>query len=113
MAAAAAEAKAQYSATVLDATGNVGGRIVQLLIKNPLCKKVVVVSRRKTDAFADPKVSEAGDGALLRQGRERRALSSSRDPKLDFPFATDTLGGSEMAHRRLLIDSRQKVNRIG
>ena len=55
---AAAEAKAQYSAMVLGATGNVGGRIVQLLIKNPLCKKVVVVTRRKTDAFADPKVSE-------------------------------------------------------
>ncbi len=48
----------QYSAIVLGATGNVGGSIVQLLIKNPLCKKVVVVTRRKTDAFADPKVSE-------------------------------------------------------
>ena len=58
MAAAAAEAKAQYSAIVLGATGNVGGRIVQLLIKNPLCKRVVVVTRRKTVAFADPKVSE-------------------------------------------------------
>jgi uncharacterized protein YbjT (DUF2867 family) len=55
---AAAEAKAQYSAILLGATGNVGGRIVQLLIKNPLCKKVVVVTRRKMDAFADPKVSE-------------------------------------------------------
>src|SRR5579863_7326975 len=56
MPAAGAEAKAQYSAIVLGATGNVGGRIVQLLIKNPLCKKVVLVTRRKT--FADPKVSE-------------------------------------------------------
>ena len=55
---AAAEAKAQYSAIVLGATGNVGGRIAQLLIKNPLCKKVAAVTRRKTDAFADPKVSE-------------------------------------------------------
>ena len=53
----ASEAKAQYSAVVLGATGNVGGRIVQVLIKNPLCKKVVVVTRRKTDVFADPKVS--------------------------------------------------------
>ena len=43
---------------MLGATGNVGGRIVQLLIKNPLCKKVVVVTRRKTDAFADPKASD-------------------------------------------------------
>ena len=41
---AAAEVKARYSAIVLGATGNVGGRIVQLLIKNPLCKKVVVVT---------------------------------------------------------------------
>lgn len=47
-----------YSAILLGATGNVGGRIVQLLTKNPLCKKVIVVTRRKTDAFADPKVSE-------------------------------------------------------
>ena len=48
-----------YSAIVLGATGNVGGRIVQLLIQSRLCRKVVVVTRRKTDAFADPKVSEA------------------------------------------------------
>jgi uncharacterized protein YbjT (DUF2867 family) len=55
---AAVEAKMQYSAMVLGATGNVGGRIVQLLIKNPRCKKVVVVTRRKTNAFPDPKVAE-------------------------------------------------------
>jgi uncharacterized protein YbjT (DUF2867 family) len=58
MAAAAAKAKVRYSAIVLGATGNVGGRIVQLLIKNPLCKKVVVVTRRETDAFDDSKVSK-------------------------------------------------------
>jgi uncharacterized protein YbjT (DUF2867 family) len=52
------EPKAQYSAIVLGATGNVGGRIVQLLIRNPLCKKVVIVSRRKTDTFTDPRVFE-------------------------------------------------------
>jgi uncharacterized protein YbjT (DUF2867 family) len=51
------EAKAQYSAIVSGATGNVGGCIVRLLIRNPLCKKVVVVTRRKTDAFAAPKSS--------------------------------------------------------
>jgi len=49
---------AAYSVIVLGATGNVGGRIVQLLIENPLCKKVVVVTRRKADAFADLKFSE-------------------------------------------------------
>jgi uncharacterized protein YbjT (DUF2867 family) len=54
----AAETKAQYSAIVLGATGNVGGRIVELLITSSLCTKVVVVTRRKTGAFADPKVSE-------------------------------------------------------
>jgi uncharacterized protein YbjT (DUF2867 family) len=58
MAAAPAEANAQYSAIVLGATGNVGGRIVQLLIKNPHCNKVLVVTRRKTGAFADPRISE-------------------------------------------------------
>jgi hypothetical protein len=31
---------------------------VRLLIRNRLCKKVVVVTRRKTDGFADPKVCE-------------------------------------------------------
>jgi len=46
----------QYSVVVLGATGNVGGRIVQLLIKNPLCKKLVVITRRNTDVFAAPKV---------------------------------------------------------
>jgi uncharacterized protein YbjT (DUF2867 family) len=45
----------QYSVVVLGATGNVGGRIVQLLIKNLLCKKLVVITRRK-DVFAAPKV---------------------------------------------------------
>jgi len=52
------DTKAQYSAILLGATGNVGARIARLLIENPLCKKVVVVTRRKTDAFAHPKVSE-------------------------------------------------------
>ena len=50
--------EAEYSAIVLGATGNVGGRIVRLLIKNPRCKKIVVVNRRKTHTFASPKVSE-------------------------------------------------------
>lgn len=31
---------------------------MQLLIRNLLCKKLVVVTRRKTEAFADPKVSQ-------------------------------------------------------
>jgi uncharacterized protein YbjT (DUF2867 family) len=47
-----------YSAIVLGATGNVGGRIVQLLIQSPECKNVAVVTRRKTGAFTHPKVTE-------------------------------------------------------
>jgi uncharacterized protein YbjT (DUF2867 family) len=47
----------QYSVVVLGATGNVGGCIVQLLIKNPLCKKLLVITRRKTDVFAAPRSS--------------------------------------------------------
>lgn len=46
-----------YSAMVLGATGNVGGRIVQLLIDDPQCSRIVVVTRRPVDAFASPKVS--------------------------------------------------------
>lgn len=58
MAAAELESSARYSAMVLGATGNVGGRIVEILIDSPLCEKVVVVTRRKTDAFANAKVFE-------------------------------------------------------
>ncbi len=55
---AAGESNAGYSAIVLGATGNVGGRIAQLLIRNPQCRKVVLVTRRKTDAFGDGKAIE-------------------------------------------------------
>ncbi|MGE0592298.1 MAG: NAD(P)H-binding protein [Vicinamibacterales bacterium] len=58
MEAKAADARAQYSAIVLGGTGNVGARIVRLLIDSALCKRVVVVTRRTTSAFAHPKVSE-------------------------------------------------------
>lgn len=47
-----------YSAMVLGATGNVGRRIVQLLIQSSQCTKVTVVNRRLTNAFTDPKVAE-------------------------------------------------------
>lgn len=47
-----------YTAMVLGATGNVGGRIVQLLVQSAACTRVVVVTRRPTNAFADPKVAE-------------------------------------------------------
>ncbi len=47
-----------YAAMVLGATGNVGGRIVQLLVRSPRCRIVVVVTRRRTGAWADEKVRE-------------------------------------------------------
>ena len=45
-----------YSAIILGATGNVGRRIMELLINNSRCKKLLIVTRRKTDAFAHSKV---------------------------------------------------------
>jgi NADPH:quinone reductase-like Zn-dependent oxidoreductase len=65
---------AHYSAIVLGATGNVGGRIVQLLVKSPMCTQVVVVTRRKTNAFANPKVTEVVvDMDQLEQGVAQHA----------------------------------------
>lgn len=43
---------------LLGATGNVGGRILQLLVQSPLCKKVVVVTRRHVEALGHPKVQQ-------------------------------------------------------
>ncbi len=47
-----------YTAMLLGATGNVGGRILHLLVQSPLCKKVVVVTRRRVAEFAHPKVQQ-------------------------------------------------------
>ena len=43
---------------MLGATGNVGGRILHLLVQSPLCKKVVVVTRRNVAELANPKVQQ-------------------------------------------------------
>ena len=48
----------EYTAMVLGATGNVGGRILYLLVQSPLCKKVVVVTRRNVAELANPKVQQ-------------------------------------------------------
>ena len=40
----------EYTAMLLGATGNVGGHILPLLVQSPLCKKVVVVTRRNVSA---------------------------------------------------------------
>ena len=47
-----------YTAAVLGATGNVGGEIVRTLVASPRCARVIVVTRRSTGAFTDPKVTE-------------------------------------------------------
>ena len=52
------EAKVEYAAMLLGATGNVGGRILHLLVQSPLCKKVVVVTRRHVAELANPKVQQ-------------------------------------------------------
>jgi uncharacterized protein YbjT (DUF2867 family) len=51
-------AKVDYTAMLLGATGNVGGRILRLLVESPRCKKVVVVTRRHVAELADPKVQQ-------------------------------------------------------
>jgi len=48
----------EYTAMLLGATGNVGGRILRLLIQNPLCRRVVVVTRRNVAELAHAKVQQ-------------------------------------------------------
>lgn len=48
----------EYTAMLLGATGNVGGQILRLLIRSPLCKKVVVATRRHVGELANPKVQQ-------------------------------------------------------
>jgi hypothetical protein len=50
--------KVGYTAMLLGATGNVGGQILHLLVQSPLCKKVVVVTRRHVAELAHPKVQQ-------------------------------------------------------
>src|SRR6478735_4641864 len=54
----ASQPKVEYTAMLLGATGNVGGRILHLLVQSPLCKKVVVVTRRNVPELANPKVQQ-------------------------------------------------------
>jgi uncharacterized protein YbjT (DUF2867 family) len=49
---------AEYTAMLLGATGNVGGHVLHLLVLSPLCKKVVVVTRRNVAELANPKVQQ-------------------------------------------------------
>src|SRR4029450_13498333 len=52
------EATVEYAAILLGATGNVGGRILRLLVQSPLCTKVVVVARRDAAGVTTPKVQQ-------------------------------------------------------
>ena len=45
-------AKVEYTAILLGATGNVGGRILHLLVQSRLCRKVIVVTRRNVPELA-------------------------------------------------------------
>lgn len=48
----------EYTAMLLGATGNVGGRILHLLVQSPRCRKVIVVTRRNVAELAAPKVQQ-------------------------------------------------------
>src|SRR4051794_11431826 len=48
----------EYIAMLLGATGNVGGHILRLLVQRPLCRKVVVVTRRSVAELANAKVQQ-------------------------------------------------------
>lgn len=48
----------EYTAMLLGATGNVGGRILSLLVQSPRCRKALVVTRRPVAELADPKVQQ-------------------------------------------------------
>jgi aspartate-semialdehyde dehydrogenase len=50
--------KVEYTAMLLGATGNVGGRILHLLVQSPMCQKVIVVTRRHDAELANPKVQQ-------------------------------------------------------
>ena len=48
----------EYAAMLLGATGNVGERVLHLLVQSTLCKKVVIVTRRNVAELANPKVQQ-------------------------------------------------------
>jgi uncharacterized protein YbjT (DUF2867 family) len=50
--------KVDYTAMLLGATGNVGGHILHLLVQRPLCRKVIVVTRRNVAELEDAKVQQ-------------------------------------------------------
>ena len=52
------DASSSYTAMLLGATGNVGGYILRLLVQRPLCRKVIVVTRRNVAELANPKVQQ-------------------------------------------------------
>jgi uncharacterized protein YbjT (DUF2867 family) len=54
----ASEAKVEYTAMLLGATGNVGGQILRLLAQSSFCKQVIVVTRRRVADLANPKVRQ-------------------------------------------------------
>ena len=93
----------QYSVVVLGATGNVGGRIVQLLIKDPLCKKLVVVTRRKTSVFHRPQGLRGG----CQHGPVRRGGCAGHPRELTSPSPRSA---SARAARRC--PSRKEVVKI-
>jgi uncharacterized protein YbjT (DUF2867 family) len=52
------ETAIEYTAMLLGATGNVGRRILHLLVQSSLCRKVVVVTRRSVPELANARVQQ-------------------------------------------------------
>lgn len=49
---------AEYTAMLLGASGNVGGRILHLLVRRPECRRIIVVTRRHIERLTDAKVQQ-------------------------------------------------------
>ena len=72
---AAAEPAVEYTAMLLGATGNVGGRILHLLVQSPRCTKVVVVTRRSVPELADTLVNPKVQQVVVNMDRLEEELA--------------------------------------
>jgi len=72
---AAAEPAVEYTAMLLGATGNVGGRVLHLLVQSPRCTKVVVVTRRSVPELADTLVNPKVQQVVVNMDRLEEELA--------------------------------------
>ncbi|HEY1756977.1 MAG TPA: hypothetical protein VGG72_16505, partial [Bryobacteraceae bacterium] len=85
---AAAEAKEEYSAIVLGATGNVGGRIVQLLIRNPRFEVVVNMDRLEDEVGPRAQGADVALAAFgVGKGSAKMSEEDVRKIEIAYPLA--------------------------